>query len=230
MQSGLARGVQSADSAARAVTQAGSRDASLIGLRAVKHNKSLDMQDKNGRTDRPAAPPTRLRGRVKWFDPARGFGFVVAEGGGPDILLHANVLRNFGQSSVADGALVEIDAQQSERGFQAVAVHAIEPPPDSEGVARLADLADIDPAQLGAVPLQPARVKWFDKVKGFGFANTFGCDRDVFIHIEVLRRSGMADLQPGEALALRVIDGKRGRMAMEVCGWESAVRRGECCS
>ena len=49
----------------------------------------------------------------------------------------------------------------------------------------------------------------------------------MFIHIEVLRRSGMADLQSGEALAIRVIEGKRGRMATEVCGWETAVKRSD---
>jgi CspA family cold shock protein len=68
-------------------------------------------------------------------------------------------------------------------------------------------------------------VKWFDKAKGFGFANVFAKPEDVFIHIEVLRRSGLADLQPGEALAIRIVDGKRGRMAMEVNAWEAALER-----
>jgi len=166
----------------------------------------------------------RIKGRVKWFDPVKGFGFVIADEGGPDILLHANVLRNFGQSSVADRAGVELDVQQTERGIQAVEVLSIEPPEDSDS-AGLADLDEIDPEVIRAAPLEPARVKWFDKGKGFGFANTFGRDEDVFVHIEVLRRSGLADLQPGEALAIRVIDGKRGRMATEVCGWEAAVKK-----
>lgn len=165
----------------------------------------------------------RVKGRVKWFDPVKGFGFVVADDGGPDILLHANVLRNFGQSSVADNALVEIDVQDTERGSQAVEVLAIEPPEDAI-TAGLSDFEDIDPEVIRAARLEPARVKWFDKGKGFGFANTFGSDEDVFVHIEVLRRSGLADLQPGEALAIRVIEGKRGRMATEVCGWETAVK------
>ncbi|RKF15105.1 cold shock domain-containing protein [Roseovarius spongiae] len=167
----------------------------------------------------------RVRGRVKWFDPVKGFGFVVSDQGGPDILLHANVLRNFGQSSIADEADIEIDVQDTSRGVQAVEVHHIEPP-KSEG-AGLADLDEIDPELIRAAPLVPARIKWFDKGKGFGFANTFGQPEDVFVHIEVLRRSGLADLQPGEALAIRVIDGKRGRMATEVCGWESAVKSGK---
>ncbi|EEX16290.1 cold shock DNA-binding domain protein [Citreicella sp. SE45] len=161
-------------------------------------------------------------GKVKWFDPVKGFGFVVADEGGPDILLHANVLRNFGQSSVADGARIEVAVQRTDRGIQATEVHHIEPPVAPAGVP-LADFEGIDPEVMRAAPLEPARVKWFDKAKGFGFANVFGRSDDVFIHIEVLRRSGLADLQPGEALAIRLIDGKRGLMATEVSAWEAAL-------
>lgn len=164
-----------------------------------------------------------VAGKVKWFDPLKGFGFVVADEGGPDILLHANVLRNFGQSSVADGARIAILVQKTDRGVQAVQVMKIEPPEAPEG-APLADFEHLDPEVLAAAELEPARVKWFDKAKGFGFANVFGKPEDVFIHIEVLRRSGLSDLQPGEALAIRVVDGRRGRMAMEVNAWEAALK------
>ncbi|WP_425039304.1 cold-shock protein [Primorskyibacter sp. S187A] len=164
-----------------------------------------------------------VKGRVKWFDPVKGFGFVVSEEGGPDILLHSNVLRNYGQNSVADGALIDIRVQETPRGVQAVEVVTIEPPQDAV-TPPLADFEDIDPSRLAEAPLEPSRVKWFDKSKGFGFANVFGKPEDVFLHVEVLRRSGLADLQPGEALALRVIDGKRGRMAAEVCAWELATK------
>ncbi|WP_300513079.1 cold-shock protein [Aliiroseovarius sp.] len=164
---------------------------------------------------------TVLRGQVKWFDPAKGFGFVVADSGGPDILLHANVLRNFGQGSVADGAGIEIIVQETTRGMQATEVLSIDPPAEGE----------VEPGENGAAPdlseagpVEPARVKWFDKGKGFGFANVFGRPDDVFIHVEVLRRSGLADLQPGEAICLRVIDGKRGRMAAVVTAWDSVVQ------
>jgi len=168
--------------------------------------------------------PHRLTGQVKWFDPVKGFGFVVADEGGPDILLHANVLRNFGQSSVADGARIEIETQRTDRGLQATEVISITPPDPCEGVA-LADFEEIDPEVIRSAPLEPARVKWFDKGKGFGFANVFGKAEDVFVHIEVLRRSGLADLQPGEALAIRTVEGKRGRMATEVSAWEAALPR-----
>ncbi|MGB0901578.1 cold-shock protein [Halocynthiibacter sp.] len=161
-------------------------------------------------------------GKVKWFDPVKGFGFVVSELGGPDILLHANVLRNFGQSSVADAAGVQIRIQKTARGVQATEVLSIAPP-ETDSFTELEDEEFLNLVGMEETPLEPARVKWFDKVKGFGFANVFGRPEDVFIHVEILRRSGLADLQSGEAVGLRVIDGKRGRMATIVSSWEAAL-------
>ena len=168
----------------------------------------------------------RIFGKVKWFDPGKGFGFVVSEEGGPDILLHANVLRNFGQSSVADSAGIEIETLSTERGIQATQVLRIDPP-DGAVATNLQDIEEADPVELENAVFEPARVKWFDKGKGFGFANVFGRGEDVFIHIEVLRRSGLSDLQPGEAVCLKVVQGKRGRMAAVVSSWETAIEGAE---
>lgn len=164
----------------------------------------------------------QITGRVKWFDPAKGFGFVVSDAGGPDILLHVNVLRNFGQNSVADDARIEVVTHNTERGVQAVEILSIAPPTRDEA-SGLHDLADLPEENMVEIPLEPGRVKWFDKTKGFGFANVFGKADDVFLHIEVLRQSGLSDVQPGEALALRVIDGQRGRMAAQVFPWEMGL-------
>ena len=180
-----------------------------------------DMKSPQDPPPRPAEGD-RVEGTVKWFDPVKGFGFVVADTGGPDILLHVNVLRNFGQSSVADGARIEVLAQETSRGVQATAVIAIQPPRGNQATV-LADIAGLDEAAVAAAPLQPARVKWFDKAKGFGFANVFGKRADIFLHIEVLRQSGLSELAPGEALAIRVIEGRRGEMAVEVQAWEAAL-------
>ena len=163
-----------------------------------------------------------LLGRVKWFDPGKGFGFIVADEGGNDILLHANVLRNFGQSSVSDGAAITVRVQQTPRGQQAVEVLAIAPPPGMQ--LNLVEEDDGFGEDYADLPLEPSRVKWFDKDKGFGFANVFGRTEDVFVHVEVLRVSGFADLQAGEAVCLRIVEGKRGRMAVQVVSWEGALR------
>lgn len=164
---------------------------------------------------------TRVEGTVKWFDPIKGFGFVVADSGGADILLHVNVLRNFGQSSVADGARIVLMVQQTERGVQAGSVVSITPPPGVQ--PSLPDIVELDQSEIARSPLVPARIKWFDKSKGFGFANIFGRSEDVFVHMDVLRQSGLADMAPGEAIVLRVIDGKRGLMAAEVRAWETVL-------
>lgn len=165
----------------------------------------------------------RVLGQVKWFDPTKGFGFVISEEGGPDILLHANVLRNFGQGSVVDGSEIVILVQDTQRGLQATEVLSITPP-EVEDTLPLRDMVEFTAEDIANRPIQPARVKWFDKAKGFGFANVFGNNEDVFVHVEVLRRSGLSDLQSGEAIGLRMVDGERGRMAIDVIGWEAAAK------
>lgn len=165
-----------------------------------------------------------VHGTVKWFDPAKGFGFIVADETEPDILLHANVLRNFGQGSVADGSGVVVKVQETQRGVQAVEVLQIQPPAGT-GFALNEDSGEMTVEDILTRPLEPARVKWFDKGKGFGFANVFGRNEDIFIHVEVLRHSGYADLAPGEAVCLRVVEGRRGRMAVQVVSWETAARQ-----
>lgn len=159
-----------------------------------------------------------VAGLVKWFDTTKGFGFVLSDAGGPDILLHANVLRNFGRGSITEGARVMMRTQETDRGLQAVEVIAIDAvagdlPEHDRSFPDLPDATD--------VPLVAARVKWFDKAKGFGFANVFGNSEDVFVHVEVLRRSGFTELQPGEAVAIKVVDGPRGKMVAEVRTWDT---------
>lgn len=162
---------------------------------------------------------SQITGVVKWFDATRGFGFVVCDGLDRDILLHANVLRSFGQSSVLDGSAIELRYQASDRGLQAVEILAINPPSVDVGQAAPEYMQDAP----DDAPHLAARVKWFDKGKGFGFVNVFGNPEDVFVHIEVLRRFGLADLVAGEALCVRVLDGARGKLAVEVRRWEYFV-------
>ena len=73
-----------------------------------------------------------VSGVVKWFDRARGFGFVEADDGKGDILLHVNVLRAFGVSSVAEGWRIWLRVETTARGRRAVEVHDVQRPPGQE--------------------------------------------------------------------------------------------------
>lgn len=162
-------------------------------------------------------------GHVRWFDPIKGFGFLIDSAGGSDVLLHASVLKSFGRSTVTEATIVEARVTERPQGRQVTEILSLQIPAGPP----IAGLAYFPYDQLEQLPVLPARVKWFDRTKGFGFANAFRQSGDIFLHIEVLRQSGFNDLMMGEAVLLRVVDGPRGPVAAQVLAWHSAVVEGE---
>lgn len=160
-----------------------------------------------------------IKGQVKWFDAGKGYGFVVADSVDGDILLHANVLRNFGRGSVSEGAAISFVIQETQRGRQVAEILEISAPAEADDP----DSVRMPMPDTTGLPLVPARVKWFDRIKGFGFANAFGSNEDVFLHMEILRHYGFSELAPGEALCMQIVDGPRGQMAGAVFSWDRPV-------
>ena len=159
---------------------------------------------------------SRTKGHVKWFDTAKGYGFILVDDDLGDILLHSNVLRNFGRGSIAEGTIIHFEVQETDRGRQVASIFDIEPP----NIIDESELTDFGLPDVSGIELLPSRVKWFDKTKGFGFANVFRSSEDIFLHMEVLRHYGFSDLQPGEALVIQIVDGPRGKMAGAVYAWD----------
>lgn len=155
---------------------------------------------------------------MKWFDATRGFGFVIADGIDEDILLHFSVLKEHDRRSLPEGALVEVDVVRQNRGLQASRVHSIDlsqamivrPTPATNP----ADRADRQALLDEAGPFEPVEVKWFNRVKGYGFVNRPGDTADIFLHMETVRRSGIAELEPGQQAEARIANGKKGLTAV----------------
>ena len=192
-----AYGVMSSDDLGPKVTGAGFSQADLVG----------DFADET-------ASIIELTGAIKWFDVSKGYGFIIPDNGLPDVLLHVTCLRRDGYQTAYEGARVVCEVLQRPKGLQAFRILSMD-----ESTA-------IQPAQLPPARthvqvtptsgLERAQVKWFNRLRGFGFLTRGDGTPDIFVHMETLRRYGLTELRPGQTVLVRFGPGPKGMMAAEV--------------
>ncbi|MCK0197633.1 CspA family cold shock protein [Ancylobacter sp. 6x-1] len=159
-------------------------------------------------------PFVEIAGTIKWFDVSKGYGFIVPDAGGGDVLLHVTCLRRGGFQTAQEGSRVVVEAIARERGFQAMRVLSM----DESTAVHHSQL----PQARTHVTVQPvggferAVVKWFNRLRGFGFLSRGEGTPDIFVHMETLRRHGLTELRPGQIVLVRFGPGPKGLMAAEV--------------
>jgi len=149
-----------------------------------------------------------MRGVVKWFDPTKGYGFIIPCDGGADILLHSSCLRGAGRSTAPEGATVDCEVVRGPKGLQASKILHIDETTAAPLIAA--------PSQTPAGDFVRADVKWFNRAKGYGFLTRGGDTVDIFIHMETLRKCGMGELQQGQRVQVSFATGGKGLLAIDI--------------
>jgi CspA family cold shock protein len=159
-------------------------------------------------------------GTVKWFNTAKGFGFIQPDDGGADVFVHVSAVEQAGLRGLNEGDTVEFDLEQDRRSGKLAAGNLVvtghgaapAPRPRSGGFGGGGGFdrgprggggggGGFDRPRGEIAGSGAGKVKWFNPTKGFGFIQPDGGGQDVFVHISAVEQAGLRGLNEGQAIA-----------------------------
>jgi len=159
--------------------------------------------------DRFSEPPDithrEITAVVKWFNPAKGFGFVQPSDGSPDAFMHISVVERSGHGTLPQGATIICDLCAGQKGPQVATVHSVTSMPEAPPQPDPGEAAEME-----------GTVKFYNREKGFGFVVPDGGGKDVFVSARVLEHAGIPGLDPEQRVRMMIRMGQKGPMADRV--------------
>ena len=178
-------------------------------------SSSVSVQSDGPQIDEPVDLP--VRGKVKWFNPNKRYGFVELSGGSGDAFLHATVLGRVGISAIQPGVTLELRVAPGERSLQVTEIISVDSSTAAPSRSPRANIrSPLDRAASEASVQETGTVKWYNPAKGFGFIVRDSGGKDVFVHTSALQRAGIMGLNEGERVVVEIIEGRKGPEAASV--------------
>jgi CspA family cold shock protein len=153
-------------------------------------------------------------GTVKWFDISRGYGFIIPDNGLPDILVHSSCLKQDGFETLLEGARVVCECVERAKGYQALKIISVDNSTAIQPALKPPARTHVTVTAVGE--FIKTQVKWFNRAKGYGFVSEGEGKPDIFVHMETMRKFGIAELHTDQVVYVRYGEGPKGLMAADI--------------
>ena len=153
-------------------------------------------------------------GTVKFFNAAKGFGFIAPDEGGTDVFVHISAVERSGLRELSEGDRVSFEVEEDRRSGKLAAIDLRVTGSGPSSSRQPAERPRGEYQRSGAVSRGPASrqmegsgrgvVKWFNATKGFGFIQPETGGEDVFVHISAVERAGLRELREGQTVSFDI--------------------------